>query len=50
MTEKECNQWLSNADYCVQQNVKISIPSIEGIADTSMSTVKTDIHILPLSL
>ena len=50
MTEKECNQWLSNADYCVQQNVKISIPSIEGIADTSMSTVKTDIHILPLCL
>ena len=50
MTEKECNQWLSHADYCVQQNVKISIPSIESIADTSMSTVKTDIHILPLSL
>lgn len=50
MTEKECNQWLSNADYCVQKNVKISIPSTESIADTSMSTVKTDIHILPLSL
>ena len=50
MTEKERNHWLSNADYCVQQNVKISIPGIEGIADTSMSTVKTDIHILPLSL
>ena len=50
MTEKECNQLLSNADYCAQQNVKISIPSIEGIADTSMSTVKTDIQILPLSV
>ena len=50
MTETECNQWLSNADYCIQQNVKISIPSIESISDTSMSTVKTDVHILPLSL
>ena len=45
MTNKEC--WLSNADYCVLQNVKISIPSI---ADRSMLTVKTDIHILHLSL
>ena len=45
---KKC--WLSNADDCVLQNVKISIHSIEGIADASMSTVKTNIHILPLSL
>lgn len=50
MTEKECNQWPSSADYCIQQNVKISIPSIESICDTSMSTVKTDVHILPLSV
>lgn len=50
MNEKQCNQWLSNADGCTQQNVKLSIPSIENIFDTSMSTVKTDVHILPLSL
>lgn len=41
---------LSKADYSIQQqNVKISIPTIESIA-TSSSTVKTDVHILPLSL
>ena len=50
MSEAECNQWLAKADYSTQQNVKISIPSIESITDTSMSTVKTDVHILPLSL
>lgn len=50
MSERECNQWLSKADYSIQQqNVKISIPTIESIA-TSSSTVKTDVHILPLSL
>ncbi|KAL9970150.1 hypothetical protein ACROYT_G022478 [Oculina patagonica] len=32
------------------QNVKLSMPSIESIFDTSMSTVKTDVHILPLPL
>ena len=50
MNKKECKQCLSNADFCTQQNVTLSIPSIESIFHTSMSTVKTDVHILPLSL
>ncbi len=50
MNEIECNQWLSNADCCTEQNVKLSMPSIESIFDTSMSTVETDVHILPLPL
>ncbi len=44
-------QWLSQADFTVQtNNAKISIPDIASIADMSMSDVKSDIHILPLSL
>ena len=51
MNETECNQWLSPADFTVQtSNAKISMPDIASIADTNMSAVKSDIHVLPLSL
>ena len=51
MNEMECNQWLSQADFTVHaNNAKISIPDIASIADTSMSAVKSGIHVLPMSL
>ena len=51
MNEMECNQWLSHADVSMQtNNVKIIIPDIASISDTSMSDVKSDVNVLPLSL
>ena len=51
INEIEWNQWLSQADFTVQtNNAKISIPDIGSIAGTSMSAIKSDIHVLPLSL
>ena len=50
MSEIKCNQWLLQADVQTDKlNAKISIPDI-SIADTSMSAIKSDIHVLPLSL
>ena len=51
MSETECNKWLSTADFTKQQNnAKISIANIDSIADTSTPAVKSDVHVLPLSL
>ena len=51
MSESDCHHWLSKADLNKQQNdIKITVADIDTIADTSMSAVKSDFHVLPLSL
>ena len=51
MRESDCHHWLSKADLNKQQNdIKITVADIDTIADTSMSAVKSDVHVLPLSL
>ena len=51
MSESDCHHWLSKADLNKQQNdIKITVADIDTIADTSMSAVKSDVHVLPLSL
>ena len=51
MSESDCHYWLSKADLRKQQNdIKITVADIDTIADTSISAVKSNVHVLLLSL
>jgi hypothetical protein len=51
MSESDSHDWLSKADLNKERNnIKIKVADIDTITDTSMSTVKSNVHVLPLSL